>query len=91
MITTNPEPIAELFVGLADEEHAQGIRRDLVSVSAEELARQLRDACGVIEGFVVAAEAINMTTLTVLYDARRRAHEARRRAEEEAGLPVSNW
>ena len=91
MIGTNPEPIAERFVDLVDEEHAQDIRGDLASVSAEELARQLRDACDVIEGFVVAAEAINMATLTVLCDAHRRAHEARRRAEEGAGLPVSNW
>ena len=85
------EPIAELFVDLVDEEHAQDIRGDLASVSAEELASQLRDACDVIEGFVAVAEAINTATLTVLNDTHRRAHEARRRAEAAAGLPVSDW
>jgi hypothetical protein len=52
---------------------------------------QLREACGVLEGLVVAAEAMSTSTYMVLSDARRRAHEARRRAEAAAGLPVSDW
>ena len=81
----------DLFGETADEELRGYIAGDFASESAEELARQLRDACGVLEGLVTMAEAINMSTFIVLADAHRRAHEARRRAEAAAGLPVSEW
>ena len=83
--------LVDLFGELADEETRGCIEMDLAEVPAEELAKQFRDACGVLEGLLTAAEAANMPTYTVLADACRRAHEARRRAEAAAGLPVSRW
>jgi hypothetical protein len=85
------EPVVDLFLDLADDELAEIIRADIADVSPRELAEQLREACEVLEGLVVVGEALGMATFMLLSEARRRAHEARRRAEAYAGLPVSDW
>jgi hypothetical protein len=89
--TTTLGPVADLFVDLADDELREIIQADIADLSPRELADQLREACGVLEGMVVVAEAMSMATYMVLSNARRRAHEARRRAEAAACLPVSEW
>jgi hypothetical protein len=78
---TGLEPVADLFLELADDELAGYIRGDLADVSPRELAEQLREAERVLAGLVVMGEALGMATYMVLADAHRRAREARRRAE----------
>ena len=83
---TPTDRIADLFAAAADEESAEALRQDLGAVAPAELAGQFRQAWEVPEGFVVAAEASEVGTYTVLSDVRRRAHEARRLSEGAAGL-----
>jgi hypothetical protein len=77
------DQVTELFTESAyDTEEAEGIREDLATLSPEELRAGLIEASGVIEGFVVASEALSMVTFLAASDARRRVHEAVKRATQ---------
>ncbi len=73
--------MAAPFTEGADEETAQMIRRSAATMTPEELCEEFSVACGVLDGLVVVAEAVNWATYTVLSDARSRARDALDRAE----------
>jgi hypothetical protein len=78
---TSEAEAANLFTQTAyDAEHAREIRGDLASLSPEELVAGFEEAVKVVEGFVVAAEALSIPTYTLLADTARRANEALERA-----------
>ena len=57
------EAIADLFTELANDELAELIGGDLADVSPRELAEQFREACSVLDGLKVMAEAMIMGNL----------------------------
>ncbi len=73
------EDVAGLFeVGL-DEEGKEQFALDLADMGAKEASRYFHRAEGILEGFVVSAEALDECLYIVLCDARERARQARLR------------
>ncbi len=67
----------------------EAVEGDLKRLDPEELGRQFSDAARVLEGFVNAAEGINVVTLAVLSDCRNRVRAAHRRAKVVAGMELN--
>ncbi len=75
------ESIVALFADQADEEGMAYMREHVAQMSAEELVEESREACMVLEGLAVMAEALGWVSFTVLSDARSRAQEVLEVAE----------
>jgi hypothetical protein len=81
--------VSDLFDELGREEIGGTSQRalavkDLEAMSPEELLRGFARTAAVVEGFVVAAEAISPVTLMVLNDTRERVHAALLMCQEAA-------
>ncbi len=69
-------------VNNSTRELSSAIRSEPAALDVDELVHEFEEACGVLDGLVLAAEALGWGTFTVLSDARGRAGEGLRwRAE----------